>query len=54
MIVNILIARFTRYKYIFLTGHHTLYLACMLAVIMAVAGFNTFGLIAEDQLLWVL
>lgn len=46
MIVNVLIARFTRFKYIFLTGHHTLYLACMLAVIMAVAGFNTFGLIA--------
>ncbi|GEN89236.1 PTS ascorbate transporter subunit IIC [Oceanobacillus sojae] len=49
MIVNILIARFTRYKYIFLTGHHTLYLACMLAVIMAVAGFNTFGLIAAGS-----
>ncbi|AXI10526.1 PTS ascorbate transporter subunit IIC [Oceanobacillus zhaokaii] len=41
MVVNILIARFTRFKYIFLTGHHTLYMACMLAVIMAVAGFNT-------------
>ncbi|WP_440895124.1 PTS ascorbate transporter subunit IIC [Amphibacillus sp. Q70] len=49
MIVNILIARLTRYKYIFLTGHHTLYLACMLAVIMAVAGFNTFGLIAAGS-----
>ncbi|MFD1065731.1 PTS ascorbate transporter subunit IIC [Oceanobacillus locisalsi] len=45
MIANILIARFTRYKYIFLTGHHTLYMACMLAVIMAVAGFNTIPLI---------
>ncbi|MFD1385752.1 PTS ascorbate transporter subunit IIC [Oceanobacillus oncorhynchi subsp. oncorhynchi] len=50
MIVNILIARFTRYKYIFLTGHHTLYLACMLAVIMAVAGFDTFGLIAAGSI----
>lgn len=49
MIVNVLIARFTRFKYIFLTGHHTLYLACMLAVIMAVAGFNTFGLIAAGS-----
>lgn len=45
MIANILIARFTKFKYIFLTGHHTLYLACMLAVIMAVAGFNTVPLI---------
>jgi PTS system ascorbate-specific IIC component len=45
MIINILIARFTKFKYIFLTGHHTLYLACMLAVIMAVAGFSTVPLI---------
>ena len=45
MIVNVFIARFTKFKYIFLTGHHTLYLACMLAVIMAVAGFNTVPLI---------
>ncbi|MER2175076.1 MAG: PTS ascorbate transporter subunit IIC [Carnobacterium sp.] len=45
MVANILIARFTRFKYIFLTGHHTLYMACMLAVIMAVAGFNTIPLI---------
>ncbi|MBP1970487.1 PTS system ascorbate-specific IIC component [Virgibacillus natechei] len=49
MIVNVLIARFTRYKYIFLTGHHTMYLACMFAVIMAVAGFNTVPLIAAGS-----
>lgn len=50
MIANILIARFTRFKYIFLTGHHTLYMACMLAVIMAVAGFNTVPLIIVGSL----
>lgn len=45
MIFNILIARFTRFKYIFLTGHHTLYMACMIAVILAVVGFTTVPLI---------
>lgn len=36
MIANIVIARFSRLHYIFLTGHHTLYMACMLAVILNV------------------
>jgi PTS system ascorbate-specific IIC component len=40
MFVNILIARFTRFKYIFLTGHHTMYMACMLAVILATLGLG--------------
>ena len=40
MVANILIARFTKLKYIFLTGHHTFYMACMIAVILAVAGFE--------------
>ena len=36
MIANIVMARFSRLHYIFLTGHHTLYMACMLAVILNV------------------
>lgn len=40
MVANIAIARFTRLKYIFLTGHHTFYMACLIAVILTVAGFD--------------
>lgn len=50
MVFNILIARLTRFKYIFLTGHHTLYMACMIAVIMSVAGFQSAGLIVMGGL----
>ena len=44
MVANIVLARFSRWHYIFLTGHHTLYMACMLAVILNVGGLNGFAL----------
>ncbi len=50
MLANILIARFTKFKHIFLTGHHTLYMACMLAVIFHVAGFSGVSLIVVGSL----
>lgn len=40
MILNIVLARFSRMRYIFLTGHHTLYMACMLAVILSIGGLS--------------
>ncbi|MFJ7850062.1 PTS ascorbate transporter subunit IIC [Peribacillus sp. NPDC097224] len=51
MIVNILLARFTPLKYIFLTGHHTLFMACLLAVSLSVGGLGGFPLILIGSIL---
>ncbi|GBU11192.1 PTS system mannitol-specific IIC component [Erysipelotrichaceae bacterium] len=40
MIANLILARITPLKYIFLTGHHTLYMACMIGVIMVATGMD--------------
>ncbi|HFD4651314.1 TPA: PTS ascorbate transporter subunit IIC [Vibrio parahaemolyticus] len=46
MLVNILIARFTPWKFIFLTGHHTLFMSMMVAAILASSGMKGIPLIA--------
>lgn len=51
MVANIVIARFTRLKYIFLTGHHTFYMACMIGVILTVAGFQGAALVFTGSLI---
>ncbi len=43
MLINIALARLTPLKYIFLTGHHTLYMAAMLAVILSVGDCRGVG-----------
>ncbi|WP_373818639.1 PTS ascorbate transporter subunit IIC [Glaesserella sp.] len=50
MVANILVARFTRMKYIFLTGHHTFYMACMIGIILTVVGFEGVQLVLVGSL----
>ncbi|MCI8566402.1 MAG: PTS ascorbate transporter subunit IIC [Lachnospiraceae bacterium] len=51
MLANIAMARFSRLNYIFLTGHHTLYMACMIAVVLSVGGLSGWMLILGGSLL---
>jgi PTS system ascorbate-specific IIC component len=39
-VFNLVVARFTKFKYIFLTGQHNLFFAAMLAVVLGWAGFS--------------
>lgn len=50
MVANIVVARFTRLKFIFLTGHHTFYMACMISIILTVAGFTDWQLVFTGAL----
>ncbi|MFJ7683317.1 PTS ascorbate transporter subunit IIC [Peribacillus butanolivorans] len=51
MVVNVLLARFTPLKYIFLTGHHTLFMACLIAVTLSVGGLNGVPLILVGSII---
>lgn len=37
-VLNLVIARLTKYKYVFLTGHHSFFLACLLSAVLQASG----------------
>ncbi len=45
LVINLLIARFTKYKYVFLTGHHSLFMACLLSAVLGTSGMKDIELI---------
>ncbi len=40
LVFNLIIARFTKYKYIFLTGHHSFFMACLLSAVLSTSGLK--------------
>lgn len=50
-VVHVMIARFTPFKFIFLTGHHIFYMACMITAILVAGGMQGVTLIATGSVL---
>lgn len=51
MVANIMIAKFGPFHYIFLTGHHTLYMACLLTVALNKSSMTDWQIIVSGALM---
>lgn len=51
MVANIMMARFGPFHYIFLTGHHTLYMACLLTVVLNKSSMTEWQIIVSGALM---
>ena len=51
MIANIIMARFGPFPFIFLTGHHTLYMACLLTVVLHESGMQEWQILLSGSLI---
>lgn len=40
LVINVIIARVTKFKYIFLTGHHSFFMACMFSAVLSISGLK--------------
>src|SRR5699024_8374599 len=49
--VSLLLARFTPLSYVFLTGHHVLFMATMLTIILATTGYSTWVVVTVGAIL---
>lgn len=49
--ISLVLARFTNLRYVFLTGHHVLFMATMLTIILATAGFDSWVVVGVGALL---
>ena len=50
MLANLIMARFGPFHYIFLTGHHTMYMACLLVAVLSGSGMKSWEILISGSL----
>ncbi|WP_132992847.1 PTS ascorbate transporter subunit IIC [Gordonia zhaorongruii] len=50
-VVSLVLARFTPLRYVFLTGHHTLFMATLLTIVLATSGLNAVTVVTAGGVL---